>query len=159
MNQKVFENQYKPQLSLYGNAGINAVEINDMYRKIGASVGVRLSIPIYDGHQREINVEQNRLRTETLRGYKRNSELQRKNNLEDLSRQISDNDLAIDLLEKQLQKYEQILDIYKGKLVQGQISIVDYLNIMQNYKMSVYTKLQAQTNHWLLQSQLNYLQW
>ena len=159
VNQKVFENQYKPQLSLYGNAGINAVEINDMYRKIGASVGVRLSIPIYDGHQREINVEQNRLRTETLRGYKRNSELQRKNNLEDLSRQISDNDLAIDLLEKQLQKYEQILDIYKGKLVQGQISIVDYLNIMQNYKMSVYTKLQAQTNHWLLQSQLNYLQW
>lgn len=157
--QKVFENQYKPQVSFYGNTGINAVEINDMYRKVGASAGVRLSIPIYDGHQRDVNAEQNRLRSETLQNYKRNAELQRINNLETLKRQILENDLAIELLEKQLLKYEQILQIYKGKLVQGQISIVEYLNIMQTYKMSVYTKLQAQTNHWLLQSQLNYLQW
>ena len=62
-------------------------------------------------------------------------------------------------MEIQEKKYEQILEIYKGKLVQGQISIVEYLSLMQNYRMSVYTKLQTQTNHWLLQSQLNYLQW
>lgn len=158
-NQKVFENQYKPQVSLYGNAGINAVEITDMYRKFGGSAGVRLSIPIYDGHQRKLYAEQNRLRTENLTAYRLNSGLQRKNNLEELNRQISENDKAILLLEKQEKKYVQILDIYKGKLVQGQVSIVDYLSLMQNYKMSVYTKLQAQTNHWLLQSQLNYLQW
>ena len=158
-NQKVFENQYKAQVSFYGNAGINAVEVNDMYRKIGASTGVRLSIPIYDGHQRKVNAEQNRLRIENLTTYKLNSAIQRKNNLENLNRQIVDNDKAIQLLEIQEKKYEQILEIYKGKLVQGQISIVEYLSIMQNYRMSVYTKLQTQTNHWLLQSQLNYLQW
>ncbi len=158
-NQKVFENQYKPQVSFYGNAGINAVEINDMYRKVGASAGVRLSIPIYDGHQRKVNAEQNRLGIENLRVYKLNSGLQRKNNLQMLHRQIAENDKAMQLLENQQKKYEQILEIYKGKLVQGQVFIVEYLNLMQNYKMSVYTKLQAQTNHWLLQSQLNYLQW
>ena len=158
-NQKVFENQYKPQISFYGNAGINAVEITDMYRKIGASAGLRLSIPIYDGHQRNVNAEQNRLRTENLEVYKLNSGLQRKNKLEELNRQITENDKAMQLLENQQKKYEQILEIYKGKLVQGQVSIVEYLSLMQNYKMSVYTKLQAQTNHWLLQSQLNYLQW
>lgn len=158
-NQKVFENQYKPQVSFYGNAGINAVEINDMYRKVGASAGVRLSIPIYDGYQRRVNAEQNRLRTESLITSKLNSTLQRKNNLQELNRQMLENDKTIELLEKQEHKYEQILEIYKGKLVQGQVSIVDYLNVMQNYKMSVLTKLQAQTNRWLLQSQLNYLQW
>ncbi len=158
-NQKVFENQYKPQISFYGNAGINAVEINDMYRKIGASAGVRLSIPIYDGHQRNVMATQNKLRTENLIVYKENSRLQRQNKLEELNRQIAENEIAMQLLEKQQKKYEQILDVYKGKLVQGQISIVDYLNLMQNYKMGVYTKLQTQTNHWLLQSQQNYLQW
>ena len=158
-NQKVFENQYKPQISLYGNAGLNAVEITDMYRKIGASAGVRLSIPIYDGHQRKVNAEQNLLRTENLSSYKEISDLQRENNITQINTQISENEKALALLQNQQKKYEQILEIYKGKLVQGQISIVEYLNLMQTYRMSVYTILQAQTNHWLLQSQLNYLQW
>lgn len=158
-NQKVFENQYKPQISLYGNAGLNAVEITDMYRKIGASAGVRLSIPIYDGHQRKVNAEQNLLRTENLSSYKEISDLQRENNSTQINTQISENEKALALLQNQQKKYEQILEIYKGKLVQGQISIVEYLNLMQTYRMSVYTILQAQTNHWLLQSQLNYLQW
>ena len=158
-NQKVFENQYKPQISLYGNAGLNAVEITDMYRKIGASAGVRLSIPIYDGHQRKVNAEQNLLRTENLSSYKEISDLQRENNITQIITQISENEKALALLQNQQRKYEQILEIYKGKLVQGQISIVEYLNLMQTYRLSVYTNLQAQTNHWLLQSQLNYLQW
>ncbi|MGV8993549.1 MAG: TolC family protein [Flavobacterium sp.] len=158
-NQKVFENQYKPQISLYGNAGLNAVEITDMYRKIGASAGVRLSIPIYDGHQRKVNAEQNLLRTENLSSYKEISDLQRENNITQINTQISENEKALALLQNQQKKYEQILEIYKGKLVQGQISIVEYLNLMQTYRMSVYINLQAQTNHWLLQSQLNYLQW
>ena len=158
-NQKVFENQYKPQISLYGNAGLNAVEITDMYRKIGASAGVRLSIPIYDGHQRKVNAQQNLLRTENLSSYKEISDLQRENNITQIITQISENEKALALLQNQQRKYEQILEIYKGKLVQGQISIVEYLNLMQTYRMSVYTNLQAQTNHWLLQSQLNYLQW
>lgn len=82
-----------------------------------------------------------------------------KNNITQINTQISENEKALALLQNQQKKYEQILEIYKGKLVQGQISIVEYLNLMQTYRMSVYTILQAQTNHWLLQSQLNYLQW
>ena len=63
------------------------------------------------------------------------------------------------LLDAQLEKQKKVLEIYKGKLVQGQISIVDYLNVIQNYKLNAYTKLQMQTNHWLLKSQYNFINW
>ena len=63
------------------------------------------------------------------------------------------------LLDDQLEKQQNILEIYKGKLVQGQISIVDYLNVIQSYKLNKYTQIQMQTNMWLLQNQYNFINW
>jgi outer membrane protein TolC len=65
----------------------------------------------------------------------------------------------IQAIEEQLQKQRNVLEIYKGKLVQGQVSIVDYLNVIQTFKLNVQTKLQMQTNRWLLQSQYNFINW
>ena len=63
------------------------------------------------------------------------------------------------LLSQQIEKQEKILEIYKGKLVQGQVSIVDYLNVIQSYKLNKYTQLQMQTNRWLLKNQYNFINW
>ncbi|MGV8812614.1 MAG: TolC family protein [Gelidibacter sp.] len=158
-NQNVFESRYKPQVSAYANTGLNASEIPNIYRKIGASAGIRLTIPIYDGNQRKYNAQQSLLKEESLAFYKENSKIQMKNNLESIRQQINQNEITLLLLEKQLKKQENILEIYKGKLVQGQVSIVDYLTVIQNYKLNVYTKLQMQTNRWLLLSQYNYINW
>ena len=158
-NQRVFENQYKPQIIAYANTGLNALEIPNIYRKIGASAGLRLTIPIYDGKQRKYNAQQSILKEESLEFYKENSKIQTDNNLKSIENQIQALETSMELLEKQSKQQETILEIYKGKLVQGQISIVDYLNVIQNYKLNVFTKLQMQTNHWLLQSQYNFINW
>ncbi|SFZ94228.1 Outer membrane efflux protein [Flaviramulus basaltis] len=158
-NQRVFENQYKPQVTAYANTGLNAVEIPNIYRKFGASAGLRLTIPIYDGKQRKYNAQQSILKEESLEFYKENSKVQTDNNLKSIENQIQALVTSMELLEKQSKQQENILEIYKGKLVHGQVSIVDYLNVIQNYKLSAYTKLQMQTNHWLLQSQYNFINW
>jgi len=158
-NQRVFENQYKPQLTAYANTGLNAVEIPNVYRKFGASTGLRLTIPIYDGKQRKYNAQQSVLKEESVEFYKENSRIQTENNLQSISQQMKALETSMQILESQLKKQLNILEIYKGKLVQGQVSIVDYLNVIQNYKLYEYTKLQMQTNHWLLQSQYNYTNW
>ena len=158
-NQKVFENQYRPQVSAYANTGLNAVEIPNIYRKLGASAGLRLTIPIYDGKQRKYNAQQSLLKEESLEFYKENARIQLNNNLRSVERQIQALNNNMLQLEKQLEKQQNVLEIYKGKLVQGQISIVDYLNVIQNYKLNNYTKLQMQTNYWLLQSQYNFINW
>ncbi len=158
-NQQVFENQYKPQLSAYANTGLNAVEIPNIYHKFGASAGLRLTIPIYDGKQRKYNAQQSVLKEENLEFYRENSKVQMDNNLKSIAQQIEALETSMQLLDKQLKKQENILEIYKGKLVQGQVSIVDYLNVIQNYKLNAYTRLQMQTNYWLLQSQYNFINW
>ena len=158
-DQRVFENAYKPQLTAYGNTGLNAVEIPNIEHKLGLSAGLRLTIPIYDGKQRQYNAEQSMLREESLTYYKDNAEIQLKNNLLSIKDQIIALQENKMLLDKQIEKQVNILEIYKGKLVQGQVSIVDYLNVIQNYKQSIYTQLQMQTNLWLLQSQYNFINW
>ncbi|PNW27509.1 hypothetical protein BKP44_12920 [Formosa algae] len=158
-NQKVFENQYKPHLTAYANTGLNAIEITNINRKFGASAGLRLTIPIYDGKQRKYNAQQSILKEENLDFYKENTKVQLENNIKTIEQQILGLNDNILLLDKQLEKEQNILEIYKGKLVQGQISVVDYLNVIQNYKLNSYTKLQMQTNYWLLQSQYNFINW
>jgi hypothetical protein len=158
-DQRVFENAYKPQLTAYGNTGLNAVEIPNIEHKLGLSAGLRLTIPIYDGKQRQYNTRQSRLKEESLTYYKVNAEIQLKNNLQSIKDQIIALQENKMLLDKQIEKQENILEIYKGKLVQGQVSIIDYLNVIQNYKQSIYTQLQMQTNLWLLQSQYNFINW
>ncbi len=158
-DRSVFENKYKPQLSLYGNSGLNAVEIKNIDKRIGLSAGLRLTVPIYDGKQRSINAEQSKFKQENIEFYKKNNSILLANglgNIESQMRTLRDN---LQLIEAQLGKQQKVLEIYKGKLVQGQVSIVDYLNVVLTYKQSVYTKLQMQTNVWLLQSQYNYLNW
>ena len=158
-NQRVFENQYKPQVTAYANSGLNAVEIPNIYRRFGASAGLRLTIPIYDGKQRKYNAQQSVLKEESLAFYKDNAKVLQDNNLTSIAQQINALDANMLLLDKQLDTQKRILEIYKGKLVQGQVSVVDYLNIIQNYKLNSYTKLQMQTNHWLLKSEYNFINW
>lgn len=156
---RVFENRYKPQVSLYGNTGLNAVELTNIDRRIGLSAGVRLTVPIYDGNQRKYNAQQNELKKETLEFYRDNAQVQLENNIKSIERQISTLDVNMNLMDEQLKKQRNLLEIYKGKLVQGQVSIIDYLNVVQTYKLNVQTKLQMKTNRWLLQSQYNFINW
>jgi len=158
-DQQVFNNQYKPQVSVYANTGLNAVELQNIEHRIGASAGLRLTVPIYDGGQRKFSELQNNFKKESLEYYRENSKIKMINELESVKQQIRGLEETMQLMDDQLQKQKNILEIYKGKLVQGQVSIVDYLNVIQNYKQNVYAKLQMQTNHWLLQSQYNFINW
>ena len=72
--------------------------------------------------------------------------------MSDLTKNITD-------LEMQLEEQQKIIVIYKSKLVQGQVSIIDYLNVLQNYKMNEYALLQMKTNVQLLKNQFNYINW
>ena len=158
-DQRVFENNYKPQLSAYGNTGINAVEIRNIAHRIGLSAGLRLTIPIYDGKKRFYNAQQSKLKEENLKFYRDNAAVQLKNRLEAINGQMTALQKNQEHLKKQIKNQENVLEIYKGKLVQGQVSIVDYLSVVQNYKQNIYTQMQMQTNMWLLQSQYNFINW
>ena len=157
--QSVFNNKYKPQLTAYGTTGLNAVAVNEIPHNIGFSAGLRLIVPIYDGGQRKIRSLQNEYKTDNLKLQLQSEKLIKTNTLESLEQQISGVYEGLQLIELQLQKQHSILEIYKGKMVQGQVSIIDYLKVIENYKMNLDTKLQMQINLWLLQNEFNTTNW
>ncbi len=56
--QNVFETKYLPQIKLFFNTGLNAVEIDNIQRRFGLSAGISLSVPILDGGQKDITRQQ-----------------------------------------------------------------------------------------------------
>ncbi len=157
--QQVFENKYRPQLSAYGNTGMNAVEVDRIPHNFGFSAGLKLNIPIYDGGQKKIKQLQNELKLENLDYQKKNDRIKKQNTLQSLQKQMASIMTGLQLIHKQLKKQEHILEIYKGKMVQGQVSIIDYLKVVENYKMNVDTQLQMKINLWLLENEYNATNW
>lgn len=49
---KFIDYNYRPSLSLLGDAGYNSSFAYQAYKNFGFSLGLGLSIPIYDGNQR-----------------------------------------------------------------------------------------------------------
>ena len=62
-------------------------------------------------------------------------------------------------MEQQLKNQEVIHKLYRDKLVQGQVSVIDYLNVIQNYRTAENTQIQMRVNLWLLQNQYEYINW
>ena len=157
--QQVFENRYKPQLSAYVNTGVNAVEVDRIPHNVGLSAGLQLKVPIYDGGQKEIKQLQTESRLQNLQYQKEIDELQKQNTLSSLRTQMASIKTGLELLNEQLKKQEHLLEIYKGKMLQGQASIIDYLKVVENYKRNMDTKLQMKVNLWLLENEYNATNW
>jgi outer membrane protein TolC len=155
--QKIFEVKYYPQVNLFFNAGLDAAEVPEIQRKFGLSAGINFSLPILDGNQKDITRQQSYLSEQTLLQYKdfladdiaarridsgnRIKSLQK--NLEDLNSQIND--------------YKKLLDISGKQLVQGNLSMIEYLNILKDYIDLRKNNIAAEISYQLEIS--NYLYW
>ena len=157
--QQVFEARYLPQVNLFFNAGLNAVELVDVQRRLGMSAGINLSLLILDGGQRSITRQQTYLSERTLSNYedylaggisarRRDSE----NRIASLRKKLAD-------MKAQLTDYEKLLDLSESQLRQGNLSMVEYLILVRNYVDLQKTFIATQINYQLEISNYNYWNW
>jgi hypothetical protein len=52
-----------------------------------------------------------------------------------------------------------LINTNESKLLAGQISALEYIIALQEYNLTIQSKLQIETNMWLLTNQYNYLNW
>jgi outer membrane protein TolC len=156
---KAFNTKYLPQLSVFGNAGLNATDIRNVPRNFGLSAGLHLNIPIYDGNQKKSFEQQNLLYLQSLQNYKYSSSVLVLNERNSIQQQIEATQQSISLIENQLKNQEILLTIIKEKLLLGQVSAMDYVNSIQDYATANQNKVQAKTNLWILINQYNYINW
>jgi outer membrane protein TolC len=157
--RNVFNMKYKTQVSAMGSTGIYSSDISNLPRNTGLSAGVHLLVPIYDGKQRKLNERQSSVLLTNLQAYRNNASVVQKNNLHNAKQQIIQWQQTITLLDQQIQKQELLLDIIKDKVVRGQVSVMDYINALQDYAVTQKNKALATTNVLLYTNQYNYYNW
>ena len=60
INQKsLIDIGYRPKVSLFADAGYQSTLTIAPYKNFGTNIGISLTIPIYDGHQKAIAVHKN----------------------------------------------------------------------------------------------------
>ncbi len=157
--QLVFETKYLPQLKLFFNTGLNAVETNGIERKFGLSAGLSFSLPIFDGGQKSLTRQQNLISQNTVSNYNkyfsRNLELFLSNSA---SKLISLNQ-NIDDLNKQIADYAKVMDISVRDLNNGDISVIEFLTILKNFIDLKKNKIQKENEYQLEINNYNYWNW
>ncbi len=154
--QQIFETKYQPQISLFFNTGLNAVELNNIQRKFGLSAGVNFSLPIFDGNQRSITQQQTKVSIETINNYKYNFQIVLDNQRNNSLKKIESLKTNLNNLTKQIESYNTIIKISERELQQGQLSMIEYLTILKNFSDFKKNKITAETNYQLEINNFNY---
>ena len=129
---KLIDFSYKPQLSLLADAGYLSSFAVTPYKNFGFSVGMGLSIPIYDGGQRKLLHQKNDVNSETTTAYKNSFKRQYEQQLQMLHQKLSQYIVAEKQLKSQLVITEILIEAYKKLLLTGDVQITDYVIAIGN---------------------------
>ena len=132
-DNKLINNNYKPSLSLLADAGYNSTFVHDAYKNFGFSVGMGMTIPIYDGHQRNLQLQKSNTALETVRAYKSNYERQQAQQIYMLNLKLRQFEETAAALESQLIISEALIEANRKLLLTGDAQITEYIIALSNF--------------------------
>lgn len=157
--QQVFELRYRPQANAFVNGGLNAVSFGDIPNRFGTSVGISFSLFLVDGHQRDLSrqrttvllrsVQQARQNFQTVNPVRQQRILGELRALEERQR----------LARAQLGSYRALLDSYKREVIAGQLSVINYVQVLKSYAAAGRDLVLLDNNRLLLINAYNYWNW
>ncbi|WP_367752384.1 TolC family protein [Flavobacterium sp. WC2430] len=153
---KLIDNSYKPSLSLLGDAGYMSSFISQGYKNFGFSVGLGLSIPIYDGNQKTLLHQKNETALATNLAYKSNFNKQYQQQLLMLNQQLKQTIETQNQLQSQLQISDALIDANKKLLLSGDAQITDFMIAIGNVININNTISQNKINTLQLINEINY---
>lgn len=127
------ELNYRPKINAFADAGYNSSLTFQPYRNFGASIGLNLTIPIYDGRQKKLQFSKIDIQERT-RKYKRDFFLQQRNQqVLQLMQQLNATDRLIDQINKQIKYTETLITVNEKLLTTGDIRLTDFILSLNNY--------------------------
>ncbi len=136
VQQKIFEDQYKPQVKAYANTGLNSTSIPYLKNHFGMGVGLQFTYTLFDGKQKQINRQQQLVLIELAKKEKEIKQMEVQKQKTSYLNAINELNTSIDK-EKKLEKdYSEILSIYNDELQKAQVKIIDYLNFLQLFNQN-----------------------
>jgi len=147
---------YRPKINAYGDAGYNSSLTFQPYKNWGASVGVNLTIPIYDGRQKKLQYTKIDIQERT-RMFKRDFFIQQRNQqILQLVQQLNSTDKLIDQINKQIKYTETLITVNEKLLATGDIRLTDFILTLNNYFNAKNLVTQNYITRLKIVNQLNY---
>lgn len=133
-NEKLLiDRNYKPSVNWFSDAGIVNNIPSEIAKNIGFSVGINLSIPIYDGQQRKLNYEKLKISESSRINYSGFFKQQFSQQLQQLYKELKMTEEIIPQINQQLDLEESVIKQQKSLINMGNISITDYVITLKNY--------------------------
>jgi outer membrane protein TolC len=147
---------YRPKINAYGDVGYNSSLLYLPYRNFGASIGLNVTIPIYDGKQRKLQYAKIDLQDRT-RMYRKNFFFQQRNQqILQLMQQLNATDRLIDQIDKQIKYTETLIIVNEKLLAAGDIRLTDFILTLSNYFNARNLVTQNHITRLKIVNQLNY---
>src|SRR6185312_5062417 len=119
--------EYNPHLSWYADAGMEASQPNLIYRSFGNSLGLNLSMPIYDGHKKDLKYKSLKISNDIRTNYQNFFVQNYNSHTSMLAKQIEDNRNLLVQLRKEEEQVNNWRKVNEVQLTAGNISITDFL--------------------------------
>jgi outer membrane protein TolC len=133
-NEKLLvDRNYKPSVNWFSDAGVLNNIPRDIGKNFGFSVGLNLSVPIYDGRQRKLNYEKLKIAENTRTNYAGYFKQQFNQQLQQRYTELKKTQELIPRVNEQLGFAESVIKQDKYLLNTGNISITDYVTALKNY--------------------------
>jgi outer membrane protein TolC len=150
------EYSYKPKLNLYADGGFLSSFSYMGYKNFGASAGISLTVPIYDGHQKKMQVNKIKIAEQTRQVYRDFFKKQFDQQNIQLLQQLNATNKVIAQADKQIVLIETLIDANKKLLEIGEAKITDYILAINAYLNTKNTITQNSINKLQIINQINY---
>jgi outer membrane protein TolC len=157
LNEKaLIDLNYRPKVNLFADAGYESSLMLMPYKNFGTNIGINLIIPIYDGHQKQLQYTKINIEERTRQRQKEffNNQLQQQ--LQQLQQQLSSLESLSEPVNNQIKYLETLINV-NGKLLEtGDIKITDYVLGLNNYISAKNLVVQNMIARYQIINQLNY---
>lgn len=147
---------YKPKVSLFADGGFNSSFMETPYRNFGASFGVNLSVPIYDGKQRKMQHDRVTISEKTRSNYSEFAKTQYRQQIAQLLQQLEQTDQLLEETAAQVKYAQTLVEANRRQLLTGDVRITDYILSISNYLAARNIITQNTINKLQIINEINY---
>jgi len=157
VNQRaIIDVGYRPKVSLFADAGYESSFMVAPYKNFGTNVGINLTIPIYDGHQKRLQYTKLNILERTRQRQKDYFTQQLTQQVRQLQQQLNAIEGLTDAINKQIEYLQTLIQVNGRLLETGDLKITDYVLALNNYITSRNLLVQNMIARYQVINQLNY---
>ncbi|WP_333863848.1 TolC family protein [Sphingobacterium sp.] len=154
---KVIEYDYKPKVNVFSDGGYQSSLTHTPFKNFGASMGISVSLPIYNGHQKQLLLQQNNLALQSRKKYLEQTQHQYQQEVFNLQNQAKQYNSMLGTATQQIEYATTLVSANAKQLPTGDVKMVDFIlsiNNLLNLKANI---IQYNNALYTLKNQMKYL--